>query len=90
MGQIPRERRCREEHDTTEFRALEEHVDPDAGGSFLSIENGPTQRVPQPHYTVLGALILPRPPNKFEVDAIKWEKELQKLNMRNMDGKPAL
>jgi hypothetical protein len=38
-------------------------------------------------YTVLGLLVLPRPPGRFREKAEIWEEELKKLDRRNMKGK---
>lgn len=37
-------------------------------------------------YKVLGDLLLPRPTGKFKEKAEVWERELQKLDNRNMKG----
>lgn len=39
------------------------------------------------NYVVLGCLVLPRPPEKYREQAELGEFELQKLYLRNMEGK---
>lgn len=63
----------------------ETHINKDTTADVNYAQN--VSHLSTKNYVVLGSLVLPRPPEKYRDQAELWEFELQKLNLRNMEGK---